>query len=65
MTALAGRSPVRLASPMTAAVLGILVLVLAAAVVAPIRSVAREGGAATIMPVTWRRRSPEWQLQRG
>jgi hypothetical protein len=33
MTALAGRSPVRLASPMTAAVLGILVLVLAAALI--------------------------------
>jgi hypothetical protein len=33
MTALAGRPPVRLASPMTAAVLGILVLVLAAALI--------------------------------
>jgi hypothetical protein len=41
------------------------VLVLAAAVVAPIRSVAREDGAARTMLVTWRRRSPEWQLQHG
>jgi alpha-1,6-mannosyltransferase len=41
------------------------VLVLAAVVVAPICSVAREDGAATTMPATWRRRSPEWQLQHG
>jgi alpha-1,6-mannosyltransferase len=41
------------------------VLVLAAAVVAPIRSTAPEDGTATITPVTWRRRSPEWQLQHG
>jgi alpha-1,6-mannosyltransferase len=41
------------------------VLVLAAAVVAPIRSVRRQDGAAAIMPVTSQRRSPEWQLQRG
>jgi alpha-1,6-mannosyltransferase len=41
------------------------VLVLAAAVVAPIRSMAREDGAATIVPVSWRRRPPEWQLQHG
>ena len=41
------------------------VLVLAAAVVAPIRRVRREDGAAAIMPVTPPRRSPEWQLQRG
>jgi alpha-1,6-mannosyltransferase len=41
------------------------VLVLAAVVVAPICRVAREDGAATIMPVTGRRPSPEWQLQHG
>jgi hypothetical protein len=41
------------------------VLVLAAAVVAPIHSVAREDSASTFMRMTWRRRSPEWQLQHG
>jgi len=41
------------------------VLVLAAAVVAPIRRAAREDGAATTIPVASRRRSPEWQLQHG
>ncbi len=41
------------------------VLVLAAAVVAPIRRVAREDGAVTTIPVASRRRSPEWQLQHG
>jgi alpha-1,6-mannosyltransferase len=40
-------------------------LVLAAVVVVPICRVARGDGAATMMPVTWRRRFPVWQLQRG
>jgi alpha-1,6-mannosyltransferase len=49
--------------PLLYQLLGLLVL--AAAVVAPIRGAARENDAATVMPETRRRRPREWQLRHG